>query len=378
MKRGPLYLTALVVVIFFVKVLSFMTVECDKACRDIDSESNSIMAAQIWVKQGIASTYGIAIYPNFVQETPINKLREMRAYTHYFAGPDYVLYGIFSIFGDSPTVILWGRLIPVFLVLSGLWFFTRQVLLLVKPRWEWCAPIIFAAVLLAPQVYQMVVTYHGLSYMTALIFFAFGVGLHPRLSVSKKMFFSFLLGFLSHHFNLTGTFVVFAAPAVGTLFLGGKDIYKTAVRLSFFVGLGMVSAFVLHFAQLSALVGWKDAWVDQFGTAVNRGTWNEPPSRLQLIGIYSRLVNGGFRIGSIAMLASGLFFIWLIRDQKFEKRRYSLGLIAAFVASYTWILLMKKHSVIHQHLNPMTFVFLFAAWLVILCQLVSDRALKKG
>lgn len=351
-----------------------MTVECHKACRDPDSESNSMMAAQIWVKQGIASTYGIAIYPDYVQESPVQKLREMRAYTHYFPGPDYVLYGIFTVFGDSPTVVMWGRLVPIFLVLWGLWFFSQQLLNLIKPRWEWCVPLVFAAVLLAPQVYQMVVSYHGLSYMTAWILFALGVGMHPRLSMAKKSGLAFLFGFLSHQFNLTGTFVVFAAPAVGALFLGGEKHYKDAVRLSFFVGVGMVVAFVIHFLQLAALVGWDDAWLDQFGTAINRGTWDEPPSRIQLIGIYSRLVNGGYRIGSISMLVSGLFFLWLIRDQKLAKWRYAGALVLSFVASYVWILLLKKHSVIHQHLNPMIFVFLFATWLVVLCHLIANRA----
>jgi hypothetical protein len=255
--------------------------------------------------------------------------------------------------------------------------------------WLWGSLLVAVPLLVNPAMRYWILNLHGHAYSSSIILSLMALGMAENFDKSRPrspvlviagILAAFLGGFYSNYMLMTGTFVVFAAPAVG-FFLGVQSQaslqsnWGRPLKLCFAVGLGLVASQALHFYQVANfLESWSLAWQDLFGTALARGADQVATTRLMLIGQYSIHVRTFFNVGSIAMVVYGILFCFLHQKPFRETRFKVLALVIAFCASYGWIMAMKTHSIIHTHVNPRIFLLLYCSFLIVMASACRERA----
>lgn len=382
-KKFPAqWILALVVISFVVKSFVLLFEAGEKNFIDQVGAGSSVYAAKVWLEKGASQTAFLPKYPWVPGDVTLEILKKTQVYTHYFPGPEYVLYLFFKVFGDEDGRITLARFIPWIHILFSVLLFAFVAEKQVCRGWPWAKILIAGAIFWSPSIYRWAPSLHGSAYSTSYLLLAMTLGM--CFGQMKKVWFPrfilFILGFLSNYMLLTNSLVMIAAPYVGFLLSEKSQSKKEALILSGFVLGGLVTAFCVHFVQVSVFLGSISlAWEDQIGTALRRGGEGDGsgPSRLELIGLYSSHVRAFFRVGALDMVWIGLFAAWIYPGSKNRKRNFMWAIGLAALASYFWVMLMKSHSVEHHHINPRIFLLLFASWICLISSLVEKKVSGK-
>jgi hypothetical protein len=308
-------------------------------------------------------------------DSPSEAILNSPFYSHYLPGPDYVIAVVFAIFGTGDHVWQWARLIPLAHVTLAALLFLYAAHVHLWRKHPWARVIAAVFLLFPPGMRPWAVSLHGHAYTSSYILAGLGVGILAaagKLDFKKAAIACFALGFFSNLMLLTAAFVVTAAPLIGALlYADGKPWFSwksTGLRLSFFVGLGLIAVFAVHFLQVAHQFGFHDAWIDQFETYGARAASAaakaaDTKSRVQMLGWYSNHTETFWGISSLAMTVIATLMAWMAPESARKRLGLWLGVFLAGVASYCWILLVKNHSLGHWHVNPRIFYLMYASFI---------------
>jgi len=379
---------ALVALLFFAREVAIIQKYGSEMIGHADALSEYFVneAAKLFYDKGPTATAFLPQWPGFDHHTNSPKLLENQIYSHYFPGPEILLYFGYAVFGKSDTTLQWFRLVPLLLALSSVMALSLAMAKWVFPEWKWGQAVVLPWLLFVPAWGYWTLQIHGQSYATTTLIWGLVLGLW---SSDEKFLNSetpkwplyltgFVLGFLSHYFLLTFCFVLFASPWVAQAFSKNPANGKLAFRISFFIGLGLVAAFVVHLWQIAVfLESWNEALHEQLYIAFERGAnvrrADPPDIRIRLIGQYSQHVYSFFNISSLSMLVIGTLASWLHYCSNELRKSKAISILVAFLASYVWVMVMKNHSIDHPHFNPRIFMLLYVTFIAVVASLVSNR-----
>ena len=379
MRRVPHLLLALIFVAFTLDQLSICVQKGDRPLRRLDgqSERNSSDGARHFVQDGFRATSFLARY-----ESPLNlnsgsaAIGGSNIYTHYFPGPDYVLAASYALFGADATVFQWTRLVPLAHVLGSVLLFLALAQRRLWPGDPWITVAMAALMLLPPAVRDWTLSLHGHAYSSAYVLLGLCLGLSADEGRPERWRLggAFVLGLLSNYMLLTAAFVVFAAPLVGSLLSPDGRSHRAGFWSSIMVGLGLVTAFGLHFLQIASQFGWSEARLDQFGVLAFRSAGGGTGVSLgELFGQYQTDVTRFFGLSPLAMMLIGLWMAFCYPGQRRSRLRLALAVILAGSASWTWIFVMRQHAFEHGHVNPRIFLLVYVCGLACAGALAAAR-----
>jgi len=388
MKRLPDFLWILLLAFFLIKGIGYISKDGYDTLGHADGFTEDFVRKGVknYLLNGPSKTAFLPDWPGFQLETTVEELQGSSIYTHYFPGPGYIVYAAFLVFGDSPLTWQWVRLVPLLCIFFSLLLLTWSLEVRVFNGWPWGKVGVGLFLFFVPALKWWAISLHGHAYTTACILMGFSLG----LLASKTSWYKegrrslwvplacFALGFISNYMLLTAAFVVCAAPMVGGFLSPEPGCTKRAIKLSFWVGIGLTGAWIIHLGQVAWLLdSWALAWEDQVGTAVARSTaFKEGPNRIQLIGQYSHHVRRFFFVSALSMLSLSFFALWL-HPKHPQKARWVLATLIASLAGYAWIMLLKNHSIDHPHVNPRIFMLQYVVFLAVLGRLASQKGRGK-
>lgn len=340
--------------------------------QDTSSEMSSSLAATNYLKDGFTSSAFLPKYggPNN-ENSPSQPILESPYYTHFFPGPDLLLGFVYKVFGSDPTVTKWARLLPMLHVFLAVMLLCLLAETLIWQRNPWIKGVAAAFLLFPPAMRPWALHLHGHAYTSSYILFGLCLGLVADRQKLRSWLpiCAFILGFFSIYMLMTSVFVVFAAPFVASLLVPNREasFHRQAAWLSFWVGVGLVAAFAVHFLQIVNLFSLHDAILDQFGTALVRASGNRNGSacgRGQILGQYSNHVYGFFGLSSLSMFLGGAFMAWLYRGPKRDRMKLFFAILGAGIASYFWVIVMHGHACGHLHVNPRIFYLMYSVFIM--------------
>jgi len=345
------------------------------------SERHTFAAARRFHARGMAETSFLPCYEDYVSESPIaSSLQGDCVYTHFLAGPEYVLVALFKVFGDSDDALMRMRLLPLLLVLAAALALALAARRHALDGWPWGAPLLLAGLLTSPALSFWSLSLYGHGYSNACILAALALGLvasdPPAAGPGRwlLMVAALLLGGFSNLFLVEAAFVVFAAPLVGYLIAGGEASRRFVLQLTLLVAVGLCVVWLVHLAQVAHHLGsWSLAIEDQLGTALLRAENRGEMGRLGMLSALSKAASGMFPVGALFMLASGLFAAWLHRSGSRVRRRRAGALLLACFGCYLFPVMFNHHAVLHMYRLPRIFLLLFAASLLVWLCLAQER-----
>ena len=349
--------------------------------EDPVSEKLTFAAARLFHARGMSETSFLPCYEGYVSESPISSSRPGDCvYTHFLAGPEYVLVALFKVFGDSDDALMRMRLLPLLLVLAAALALVLAARRYALNGWTWGAALLLAGLLTTPALSFWSLSLYGHGYSNACILAALALGLaasDPPVAGPRRwllMVAAFLLGVLSNLFLLEAAFVVFAAPLVGCLVAGGKGSRRFVFLLTSLVAVGLCVVWLVHLAQVAHHLGSLSlAFEDQIGTALLRAESRGDAGRLEMLVDLNEAAAVMFPVGALFMLASGLFASWLHRSESRMRRRGVGALLLAGLACCLFPMAFNQHAVLHMFRLPRIFLLLYAASLLIWLCLAEER-----
>lgn len=348
---------------------------------DATSEEYIMNGAKNFIEQGFAVTWGLPKYDGTMTETPVKKIYDMKVYTHFLPGPDYLVAGFYKIFGINGTAIKAARIFSILILFIALLVFSLRASRVLIPSSTWTigGPVFFfTALWTAPAVYKWSGSLFGHPLSSAMILFSIILGFSSKTSL-RTWVLAIGVGVISNLFLLEGAFVTAAGPLIGALLAGkcsNPNAIKRALGLSVAVGVGLLAIWLIHFAQVAFfLESWTLAIQDQIGTALSRGDIRENPTRIQMLGRVSEAVGSHFRVGAFSMFVFGGFCLWLACPKKESvvgKQLMTALLIAGF-SSYCFPLLMVLHSYVHLFRVPRLFLLEYVVFITVTAKVIQWR-----
>lgn len=365
---------------FLVKVAFGYPMAFQRGYNDTTSEALTVDATHIFVEQGFKPSAGLVIYKSLKTEGPLAEfLQKTGIYTHFFPGPEYALSIPFSLVKDERVAIALGRIPPLMLVFLSILLFAWLCEARTFNNWAWGKSILAAWIFSTPGIYSWAPSIYGHGYSTACVFFGLCLGLKSGDELSRKSAkwlraLAFMLGFTVIYMLLEGVLIAVAAPLVGSLLYARSKKPREGLILSVFVGLGVASAFLVHFIQVAVALGSvHNAWLDQLGIALNRTEQRNQITRMQMLGQWSRHGGDQFRVDALTMLLTGLFAAWLHFGDRVRRTRLALAVLLACVAAYAFPLLLKVHSETHFWRVNRVFQLLLATFAAVMVSLAADH-----
>jgi len=384
----PITLYRLVLGAFVLKCLDIIRVDGMRplvhATGDIEMYVRD--GATGFATRGWNATAWLPVYPTYEIHSSIEKLKVNHVYAHQFAGPDYLLGLWFNIFGTSDTAFQWARLLPLSLLILSFTYWIKTLSKFSTFKWGWAAPFLVLAVLYLPAMIPWAVQLGSEAYGSACVLFVLAWTQNQNSNQKSKnitqntLLTGLLLGALSLLAYMPLCFVIVSIP-LAFRFLTGRFLRRFDFQLSTALGLGMVLLFVLRLAQLTHYLGsFSDAIQSQIDIAKYRIGGPETvvlPSTIRMFGIYSLAVRGFFRFGSITMLLTGFFGVYLLSISLREKANMALSLVVATTSAYVWVLLVRGYAMAHTHFHPRSFLFLYLIWILVWVRVATDRDISQ-
>ncbi len=339
-------------------------------------EGNVFHGAQVYFDQGITSNSGLPIYP-MDHDTPIQKLRETRVYTHFLPGDSYLIWAMSLMTRSTEVVFKYGRFVPLILTLFLMWIFSQTSTELLFPRWRWAQPAFLAVMAIAPNFYKWSISLSGVGFSSVCVMLAMLLPIRFKYS-PKILLAAFVLGFVSMYLLMTQIFVLCFAPIIAWLLSPQKEKFQNTFKISIAIGLGITTAYILHFFQVASfLESWALAWQDQMGTFFARGDSRQGISRLELIAQYSGHVRSFFRVSVLQMLITGLPLIALTPELKSRRLQLLGALLLSTLACYIFPTLMRHTALMHWHVFPHIFMMLYAVWVFVILNFISQKWMRR-
>jgi hypothetical protein len=295
---------------------------------------------------------------------------------------------VYWIFGVSDTTFQWSRILPMLHVLLPLLLVVGVSKKRIWDDWEWGAPIALGLFCFAPGFYYWSLNLHGHAYATLYLLVAFCIGLllgdadqerqNRKFWLKDRFLYLALVvcGFGSIYMILTHTFIVCAAPMVGMLLHRNPVSPKRWILSGFFVGVGLILANAVHVSQVAYFLNsYSLAWLDQFGSAVERSQGSghiELPSFITILGQYSDHVRAWFRVNSLHLLWLGLGMAVLSFSVLRVRVQMVTALLLAFVACSVWLFVFRSHAQAHPHLVPRIYQLVYVTTVLIGVRFVSE------
>lgn len=365
------------------------------------SESNAIRAGEGYCDQGFLFNKGLpdiaygGRYPkqgNLGNRPPGAPRPKAAVYTHYPPGPDWLVGMMTCVCGKGEIGCF--RILPVAIGMIGLVFFSMCA-------WLTFGPLLSVAVaffLLVPA--GMTNMMHGLHYqgyaLTLLLMqlgallLGFGTNkLSLKSMIAAQSVFGFVQGWLSFDYVFL---VSLCAVPIGILVQSAnkhavsKSLSKDMFLCVFAAGCGFGAAHAIHFVQVVLFFGSLSRAVSDFSSAAalrasgagwdapawfdkNSLAWSYLLTRYIFYAAKPVFFGSAFVFASLASLSA---FLIPRRQLRMQYKRLCLqcewtwsvhtyaGLIAAFLVSVIWILVMRHHAAIHIGFIPRHFALFYA------------------
>ncbi len=342
---------------------------------DIDSERNSYKGAIHWLEnKNFLTNFGLPTYGKSNKDSGSEIIANADIYTHYFPGPDYVIAAFIKLTGNQN--LFWMRFIPLLhVVLASLLLFLSLGRLFFS-KIPWFVSIALACVLFSPGMRPWVLSLHGHAYTSSYILIGLYIGLSHFTATNKvrKLHYwvLFIIGLFSNYMLLTAAFVVCFAPGIGRMFVWNRSMLRDQILLLLATGMGLVTAFGVHFLQIVGKFGFQEALKDQLETMTVRGGKHlTDTTRVMLLGQYSNHAFTFWGLSCIQILFIGALAAYCTH---LTKKKYRLLLpnqafalsIASCVSSYCWIMAMAGHSKEHVHVNPRIFFLPYTIGIILI------------
>ncbi len=384
---------------------------------DAFSEANALRAGQGYAEKGFLSNAGLPDlcygdqFPNrgawrvedFPVEFTMSPLKKDCIYTHYPPGPDLLAGVLTKVCGVGNLGCF--RLFPTSIAVISLAVFA----------WMLCsaigrvrAALTMLAVAVVPMTSNMMHGLHYQSYAFSLLLIELGLFLNifrkRRRVGAVHMLVLFMLGFIQGWLSFDYFFLVSLSALPFALLYGDDDRGAWRRRVVFAVlapAAGFGFAHLLHFIQVCIYYNGSiaAAYNDIFG--VGRVRFDESGSGLRfitgriLLTIRYLFISARkelfFIVNIPVTLGITLMILWFRDARAITRRPLRLALkiesstrdfyvvIAAFLVSFMWVIVMKQHSAVHTpYIGRHLFLLYFVCILTILKCVRAEAADRAG
>ncbi len=373
------------------------------------SEANALRAGEGYSKNGFLSNSGLPDlcygdqFPNrgawrieeFPKQFSFSSLKDDCVYTHYPPGPD-LLAGLLTEIcgvGNLGCFRLFPTTIGIFSLALFAWMLS-SALGHVK------SSVMMVAIAIVPMTSNMMHGLHYQSYAFSLLLIQLGLLLNIFKKKSKlnviHLFILFLIGFFQGWLSFDYFFLVGLSALPFALLYCPLDQREDKKRLLFAIlapSIGFGFAHFLHFIQVciyykgSVMAAYNDIFrvgrlrFDESGSIVNIIT-----GRILLILRYLFISARKelFFIVNIPLLLGLVFVLLWFKDARItthkplqivlkwtSSRRNFYVILAAFLVSFLWIIVMKQHAAIHTYFIARHLFLLYFVCILTMLECVS-------
>ncbi|MFN4895046.1 MAG: NPCBM/NEW2 domain-containing protein [Pseudomonadota bacterium] len=366
----------------------------NQTATDGFSESNALRAANAFLVEGLAPSYGLQrsgyglLYPGQGHAGHPDSY----VYTHYPPGPDFLLTLYQRIF-DELNVPLF-RVIHIYVFIACI-VFLGQAMVPILGVARMC--ILTALMGCVPATYSMACGLHYQGLSLSLLLAQVGVIANicrqqrgSRVALLTIFGLGFIQGWLSFDYFFLTTLVAVPGYFIFSPSKAPLNI-RTPATLCASAALGFGLAHLLHFGQnVMYFQGITPAVNDMLFAAKTRSYSDVEASYWEaaLKAVKRYLTNLPFQreylgpAGYAICILVGVVCLFPLRSFSLFKAnfcvsgRLRLGVIAAIIVAYLWVISMPAHALIHQHFIPRHLVIV--PLFVLIAFLISTRPIDSA